>query len=184
LVFSAIYLLLGEGDTFTFLNLIDNGLLAYQEGMSGGWAGYGAQSRGLTTRSSPPDPNFTPAVQNAFAARMKWSVTPKYSDANHEPSVMIRGSSRISARPGEMIRLRGVASDSDGNAVTVKWWQWKAVDTCAGQVTLSNPTSLATSMEIPADATAGQMIHLILEATDNGTPALTRYQRIIISVTP
>jgi len=48
---------------------------------------------------------------------------------------------------------------------------------------LSNPTSLATSMQVPADATAGQTIHLILEATDNGTPALTRYQRIVVSVT-
>jgi hypothetical protein len=76
-----------------------------------------------------------------------------------------------------------VTSDPDKNAVTVKWWQWKDVDTYPGQVTLSNPTSLATSMQIPTDVAAGQTIHLILEATDNGTPALTRYQRIVVSVT-
>jgi hypothetical protein len=96
---------------------------------------------------------------------------------------MIRGNSRISARPGETIRLQGVASDPDGNKVVVKWWQWKDVGTYPGQVMLSNPTSLATSMQAPADATAGQTIHLILEAADNGTPTLTRYQRIVVSVT-
>jgi hypothetical protein len=37
-------------------------------------------------------------------------------------------------------------------------------------------------MQAPADAMPGQTIHLILEATDNGTPALTRYQRIVVSV--
>jgi hypothetical protein len=35
---------------------------------------------------------------------------------------------------------------------------------------------------IRKDVVAGQTIHLILEATDNGTPALTRYQRVIIRV--
>jgi hypothetical protein len=129
-----------------------------------------------------PDPNFTPAAQNGFAARLLWSVTPTYAGANHEPRVTIRGSSRISARAGETIRLQGVVSDPDANAVAVRWWQWKDVDSYPGQVTLSNPTALATNMRIPADAAAGQTIHLILEATDNGSPALTRYQRVIISV--
>ncbi len=110
-------------------------------------------------------------------------MTPAYADANHEPRVTIRGSSRISARPGETVRLQGVTSDPDKNAVAVKWRQWKDVGTYPGQVTFSNPTSLATSMQAPTDATAGQTIHLILEATDNGTPALTRYQRVVVSVT-
>jgi len=62
-------------------------------------------------------------------------------------------------------------------------WQWKDVGTYPGRVTFTDPGALATSVQIPADATAGQTIHLILEATDNGTPALTRYHRVIISVT-
>ena len=178
---------IGEGDTFTYLNLIDNGLFAYQDGTFGGWAGNGLsnatrQGSGTAARSPAQGPNFTPAAQNGFAARMKWSVTPKRSDANHEPRVGIRGNSRISARPGETIRLQGVTSDPDGNTVVAKWWQWKDVGTYPGQILLSNPTSLAASMQVPADAIAGQTIHLILEATDNGTPALTRYQRIVVSI--
>jgi hypothetical protein len=171
---------IAEGDTFTYLNLIDNGLLGYDDGTPGGWAGYG----GVAGAAGPPspEPNFTPAAQNAFAARMRWSVTPTYAGANHEPTVAIRGGSRISAGAGETIHLEGVASDPDGNSVTVKWWRWRDVDSYPGQVTLSNPASLETSMQVPADAIAGQTIQLVLEATDTGTPALTRYQRVIVTV--
>src|SRR5262245_49495626 len=154
---------IAEGDTFTYLNLFDNGLFGYQDGTFGGWAGNGLsnatrQGDGTAARASAQGRNFTPAAQNGFATRKKWSVTPKRADANHEPRVMIRGNLRISARPGETIRLQGVASDPDGNKVVVKWWQWKDVGTYPGQVMLSNPTSLATSMQAPADAMAGQTI--------------------------
>jgi hypothetical protein len=65
----------------------------------------------------------------------------------------------------------------------VKWWQWKDVDTFPSQVAFSNPNALATSVQVPTDATAGRTIHLILEATDNGMPPLTRYRRAVVTVT-
>jgi hypothetical protein len=200
---------LGEGDTFTYLNLIENGLRAYDDSTPGGWAGLGARAATVSTGQTPlpqitinsyddllrlqemaaargrppsPVPNFTPAAQNDFAARLRWSVTPGYSGANHEPRVTIRGSARISARPGETVQLEGVVSDPDGNRVTVRWWQWTEVGTYPGNVTLTNPTALSASMQVPTDATAGQTIQLVLEATDAGTPTLTRYQRVIVIV--
>ncbi|HEY7567150.1 MAG TPA: DUF1593 domain-containing protein [Gemmatimonadaceae bacterium] len=201
---------LGEGDTFTYLNLVDNGLLAYEAATPGGWAGHGVpnvaplipapgsgqrspvqsyadllgvmQRVAAAPRPASPSPNFVPAVQNAFAARMQWSVTPTYAGANHEPRVAIRGSSRITARPGETIQLDGATSDPDGNSVSVKWWQWKDVDTYPGQISFSDPTSLRTSVQLPADAVPGQTIHVILEASDDGAPPLTRYQRVVVSV--
>ncbi len=201
---------LGEGDSFTYLNLIDNGLQGYEAATPGGWAGLGTSAATAATGQSPlpqitinsyddllklqelaaarprppsPDPNFTPAAQDGFAARLLWSVTPTYAGANHEPRVTIQGNARLAARPGETVRLQGFTSDPDGNAVTVRWWEWKDVSTVPSPVTLSNPTALATSVQVPADATPGQTIHLILEATDNGTPALSRYQRVVISIT-
>ena len=205
---------LGEGDTFTFFNLIDNGLGAYRDETRGGWAGRvvvnpasrGAAARagqggamgsieefmrslenigpeGPATRPPSPSPNFVPAAQNDFAARVKWSVTPTYAGANHAPVVTIRGSGRIAARPGETVRVEGAASDPDGNAVAVRWWRWKDVDSYPGEVTLSDPTSRATRLTVPADAALGQTIQLVLEATDDGSPALTRYQRVVVTVT-
>ena len=143
----------------------------------------GIGPEGPSTRPASPQPNFTPAAQNDFAARVKWSVTPSYTGANHEPTVTVRGGTRIAARPGETVRLEGITSDPDGNSVAVKWWRWKEVDTYPGEVTLHNPTSVATSFRVSSDAAPGQTIQLVLEATDDGRPALTRYQRIIATVT-
>ena len=39
------------------------------------------------------------------------------------------------------------------------------------------------SFVVPADAQPGQTIHLILEVTDDGTPPLSSYQRVITTVT-
>jgi len=201
---------LGEGDTFTYLNLIDNGLQGDEAATPGGWGGLGTSAAAAATGQSPlpqitinsyddllklqelaaarprppsPDPDFTPAAQNGFAARLLWSVNPTYAGANHEPRVTIQGNARRAARPGETVRLQGITSDPDGNAVTVRWWEWKDVSTVPSPVALSSPTALSTSLQVPADATPGQTIHLIIEATDNGTPALSRYQRVVISIT-
>jgi len=91
---------------------------------------------------------------------------------------------QISARAGETVRLDGSASDPDGNALAAKWWRWKDVDTYPGDVTLASPTSLAASFQVPSDAKPGQTIQLVLEATDDGTPPLTRYQRVVVTVAP
>ena len=204
---------LGEGDTFTYLNLIGNGLGAYRDETAGGWGGRvavnpasqgaavrpgqgstatsmetfmrsleGIGAEGPATRPPSPSPNFVPAAQNDFAARVKWTVTPAYADANHEPTVMVKGRALITARPGEIVQLEGTTSDPDGNAVSVKWWRWKDVDTYPGAITLMDSTSLTTSFQVPTDASAGQIIQLVLEATDNGRPALTRYQRVVVMV--
>jgi hypothetical protein len=66
--------------------------------------------------------------------------------------------------------------------VTVRWWRWKEVDTYPGDVSLSNPGGFVTELQVPGDARPGQSIHLVLEATDGGTPPLTRYQRVVVSV--
>lgn len=51
-----------------------------------------------------------------------------------------------------------------------------------GAVDLDSNLVGAARFRIPADAQPGQTIHLILEATDNGSPALTHYQRVVITV--
>jgi hypothetical protein len=51
-----------------------------------------------------------------------------------------------------------------------------------GEITISNPGTLQTQVLVPKEAVPGQTIHVILEATDNGSPALARYQRVIITV--
>jgi len=66
--------------------------------------------------------------------------------------------------------------------VSVTWWQYNDAGTYPGDITLSNPSALATAFRVPDDAKADQTIDVILEGTDDGTPALTRYQRVVVTV--
>lgn len=192
---------LGEGDDPTFMNILGNGLRAYEISSYGGWGGRQmirqenfnfqmsdtSQQAMVSVLSTMNDqnnnsyPNFFPSAQRSFAARLKWSVTSKYSDANHEPVIKIDGPLNLFASAGETIRLNASVTDPDKNKVSIKWWQF-SVGTYANKVAISDETALQTKVTIPKDAIAGQTIHLIVEATDNGTPNLTNYQRIIVII--
>ncbi len=203
---------LGEGDNPTFMNMLGNGLRAHEAGFYGGWGGREAtnkEARPLSLLSGPATadtsanamatalsnlnsqltksaaqlayPNFFPQAQRDFAARLNWSVTPSYAKANHEPVVTIQGPLQVMAAAGEKIRLNGAVSDPDKDAVSLTWWQFQ-VGSYPNKVVISSPNQAQTEVLIPKDARGGQTIHLILEATDQGKPALTRYQRVLITI--
>lgn len=229
---------IGEGDTPTFLNLLDNGLGPYKDRHWSGWGGSSRSSNvpalGLggaqITPAGPDDPGvavglapagstanknsktatapgapaaggpgdsalqpisatnaaadvrFFAAAQNDFATRLKWSVTPKFGDANHEPRIRIKGPSEVSVQPGSTVRLEGEVSDPDHNTVKATWWQDNAAGTYPGDIRFADQAALRTAFRVPNDAQPGHTIHVILEATDNGTPPLTRYQRRIVRI--
>ena len=62
------------------------------------------------------------------------------------------------------------------------WWQYQEADTYQGGVTVENSNAREASFTVPANAENGQNIHIVCEVKDNGTPQLTRYQRVIIKV--
>ncbi len=122
-----------------------------------------------------------PASQNSFAKRLNWSVTPNYKDANHNP--IVKGPSTIEAKPGETVTIKTKISDPDDNNVSVTWHQFK-VAPYKGIVTADIPNSPVTTVVVPGDAKPGDKIHMVLEAVDDGTPALTKYHRIIVTIVP
>jgi|SRR6185503_12211358 len=197
---------LGEGDDFTFMNMLGNGLRAYEAGSYGGWGGRALPEKQVNPFSMPAGdtsqqamvsalssaterlnksanayPDFFPAAQRDFAARLKWSVTPKYNGANHAPVAQIEGPLNVLASPGETIRLTGAVSDPDNDKLSVKWWQFQ-VGTYPGTISIPDAGTAQVKVLVPKDAVAGQTIHIVLEVTDNGSPSLTAYQRIIITV--
>jgi hypothetical protein len=64
----------------------------------------------------------------------------------------------------------------------VTWWQFNDAGTYPGDITFSDPAALTTTFRVPDDAKPGQTINVILEATDDGMPPLTRYQRVVVTV--
>lgn len=182
---------ISEGDTPMYLNLIANGLRAFESQEYGGWAGRKKNMTEEETRDgftapfamrATKDevlPNFIAAVQNNFACRMAWSVTPNYEDGNHEP--IIEGPLQLNATAGSTMKLKVKVSDPDDDIVELNWMQFK-VGSYQGDVTFDNPTVANTIVAIPADAKTGDTIHLVLTATDNRTPSMTHYHRIVITI--
>jgi hypothetical protein len=116
-----------------------------------------------------------------LAERMTWAITPKYADANHYPSVTLKDA-KPSGKPGDVVSLTATSRDPDGNAVSVKWWRFDNNGTYAGAVTLDRTDGASTSLRIPADAKAGDTIHIVAEATDDGKLPLTHYARAVVTV--
>ncbi len=134
------------------------------------------------------------AYQNDFAARIDWT-TKTYSEANHPPVVKLAHAAELSARQGDLIQLSAAGtSDPDGDELSYEWFYYGEV----GSFTTSNgrtgqPLVIAdfdkqqASFTIPNSRVmqpgTGTM-HIILAVTDRGTPALTRYERVIVDVVP
>lgn len=125
---------------------------------------------------------WTDALQNDFAARADWSVA-SYEEANHPPSVAVAHSLHLKASPGAELALSAEGtSDPDGDELAFLWWQFQEADSYDGSIEINDANSQRASLTVPADAGEGETIHVIIEVTDNGTPALTRYQRVIVEI--
>ncbi|OGM48637.1 hypothetical protein ABOM_002068 [Aspergillus bombycis] len=191
------YAFLSEGDNVAFNPLLTTGIHDPANPNLGGWGGRamqnstspnlwemveseknrtGAELDGYTTG------RWAAAIQNDFAARVQWTLTPKYQDANHAPSVKILNGTTVQAHPGATVTLAGAVSDPDGGNVTTSWWQYVEEGTYPGSVTMTESGSNWADVTIPEDAQTGQNISIILQGTDDGTFPLTRYGRIFIQV--
>ncbi|NCI48198.1 DUF1593 domain-containing protein [Sediminibacterium soli] len=193
------YAFISEGDSPSFLYLLNTGLRNLENPGYGGWGARFERSKQnphlWVDATAPADYNgFTKkadahfsqtrwieALQNDFAARADWCVKP-FSQANHPPQATLAGRQDISAKPGAAVRLTGLAKDPDGNAVTFRWWQYAEAGTCSEKVSIQNPGKATATFTVPANARKDETIHLVLEVTDNGSPALTRYRRVVVTV--
>lgn len=191
---------ISEGDSPAFLHLFDVGLRNIEDPSYGGWGGRFVQSLTNPFRwedgpratdynpftgeqsTSYPQTRWIDVIQNDFAARADWTVK-GYRDANHAPEVrMPDGRRDIRVRPGQTVRLVGWARDPDRDAVTPSWWQYGESDTYPGTVDISGAETWTPRFTVPADAHAGDTIHIVLEVSDGGSPQLTRYDRVIATV--
>ncbi|KAL7916803.1 Alpha/Beta hydrolase protein [Trichoderma velutinum] len=122
-------------------------------------------------------------VQNDFAARMQWRLTPNNSAGNHAPLVPIVNGSTVKARPGSSIELVGAVSDPPvGNMVTTSWWQYFEESTYPAAVAVTERGKNRATVAVPVDAKPGHTISIILQGTDDGHIPLSRYSRVLISV--
>jgi hypothetical protein len=162
----------------------------YPEGRwytSSAW-GRNSLRKGTTTTEDQRREYFKPiwrwsdAFQNDFASRADWCVKP-FEEANHPPVVVLRHATDIKAQPSMTVKLSAQGTnDPDGDKLSYHWWQYKEADTYNGTIEINNAEQQDASFTVPEDAGSGETIHIICEVTDDGTPLLTRYQRVIIEI--
>ncbi|MBN7810779.1 DUF1593 domain-containing protein [Algoriphagus sp. H41] len=174
----------------TWLDSVPVSGYEYPEGRWYGSNGWGRASlrEGTNTTAEERNTYFKPmwrwsdAMQNDFAARADWSVK-SYADANHPPVVRTKSKLNPTAKPGEIIKLSVAGSkDPDGDQLSYDWYVHTEPSTLpnAGElVKLTNSDQAQASFVVPQGSGT---IHIICAVTDNGSPALTRYSRVIVSV--
>jgi len=225
------FMFIMEGDTPSYLGLIDNGLNAYRRPDWGGWGGryvfrqpYGethaiwsqggdeffratSQDRviGIDGKEHVSDQatiwRWREAYQNDFAARMDWTIQ-DFAHANHNPELVVNGQPgnaplELTAEVKQTIRLDAAGSkDPDEQPLHYKWWLYEEAGRTGvngADVSIANATSPQADVTINSPCRApwipgilpcrGEGIaHIILEVTDEGTPRLTSYRRIVVHV--
>ena len=146
-----------EGDTPSFLGLVQNGLNTPERPNWGGWGGryelyippmqkwfQEPETRPLWTNAADEVLGFDgnwhtsnhatiwrwrSAYQNDFAARMDWT-TKNYAQANHPPVVKLGHAAELNAKRGELISLSAKGTtDPDGNDLKYEWFYYGEVGT-------------------------------------------------------
>ena len=125
------------------------------------------------------------AFQNDFAARMDWCTKP-YAEANHPPVPRLAHPAAFSVNSGEQFHLNADGTtDPDGDSMSYLWFQYQEAGTYPGIVSFRPYAANLYDLPVTApEVDKPQTIHFILQVTDKGTPALTRYKRVIVTVLP
>jgi hypothetical protein len=224
------FLFIMEGDTPSYLGLIDNGLNAYRRPDWGGWGGryvyrqpYGethmiwSQGGDEFSRATSQDRvvgidglehisdqatiwRWREAYQNDFAARMDWTIK-DFAHANHNPELVVNGQGgtsplELAAAAKQTVTLDATGSkDPDGHTLHYHWWVYEeaglagthgadvtinGANSPQAQVTITSPCRPAWLPLLPCKGEG--VAHIILEVTDDGTPRLTSYRRVILQV--
>ncbi len=196
------YDFISEGDSPCWMYLVPVGLRGLENSNYGSWGGRMAPSTSSDSTEvtisavSEYDPTlgamskgysvhrWFEAFMNDFAARADWCVS-DYADANHQP-VVSTATEDATLTPGSTIDLVGLAEDPDGDSLTYNWYVYTDASVYSGAnlayVDVWDADAATTAFTVPADAVEGDYFNLVLEVTDNGEPALTRYAQVIVTV--
>ncbi|EMI25836.1 protein containing DUF1593 [Rhodopirellula europaea SH398] len=199
-----------EGDTPAYMHIYPTGLNDPDQIDQGGWGGRfsfkkktGIKSMsgvkgeerkfdpyemwGNTSDGTGAIKRWSKGYNNDFAARMDWSITSKFSEANHHPVAILNGDTtrdvlELSVASGESVSLSAAGTDDpDNDSLTYSWSIYEEPATYKGAVAIDGPSDPTARISVPADA-SGKNIHVILEVHDDGTPNLYAYRRMILNV--
>lgn len=121
--------------------------------------------------------------QNDFAARMDW-CTKTYKEANHAPVVVLNTSNEITVKSGQGFDINASGtSDPDGDSFSYLWFDYAEAGTYKKGIKVSPENYPGIWIKAP-EVDKQETVHIILKVTDKGTPQLSSYKRIIVTILP
>jgi hypothetical protein len=122
--------------------------------------------------------------QNDFAARMRWTTQP-FEKANHAPVPRLAHAERMNVRSSQLFTLSALGTtDPDGDSLSYLWFHYPEAGTWRELVNpLQSPNIYFVNYRAPV-VSEPRSAHFILKVSDKGSPPLTRYQRVIVTISP
>ncbi|MEO8404884.1 MAG: nucleoside hydrolase-like domain-containing protein [Chitinophagaceae bacterium] len=121
--------------------------------------------------------------QNDFAARMDWCMS-AYKNANHPPVPVLKQKDEITVKSGQGFGIDASDTyDPDGDSFSYLWFDYPEAGTYKKPIKISSENYNNIWITAP-DVEKKETVHIILKITDKGTPQLSRYKRIIVTILP
>ncbi|MGB6151744.1 MAG: nucleoside hydrolase-like domain-containing protein [Pricia sp.] len=121
--------------------------------------------------------------QNDFAARMDW-CSMVYEEANHPPVPELAHPEKFTVKSGDRFSLDASNStDPDGDNLSYLWFHYPEESSYKEKIALGAENVHTVNHTAPVVGKK-ETIHFILKLSDKGTPSLSRYKRVIVTVVP
>lgn len=122
--------------------------------------------------------------QNDFSARMDWCIK-AYREANHPPVPRLGHSAQLTVHSGDVFSLDASGTtDPDGDHLSYLWFQYPEAGSCREVISFVSAENLPrVSLRAP-QIEKRETAHFILKVTDKGSPPLSRYKRVIVTILP
>ena len=116
---------------------------------------------------------------------MDWTIK-AYKEASHPPVLKLRHPHKIIVKSGSYFHVDARDStDPDGDSLRYYWFNYAEVGSLPNQpVKINSAENMARVHVLAPEVESTETLQFILQVTDRGTPALTRYKRVYVTIIP
>jgi hypothetical protein len=122
--------------------------------------------------------------QNDFAARIQW-CTKSYTQANHPPVPLMAHPDRLTVKSGTGFGLDASGTtDPDGDSLSYLWFNYPEAGSYKHLIKIDSAENVRGVWVLAPEVERTETAHFILKVTDKGSPPLSRYKRVIVTIVP